>query len=292
MARSSTPKPPAGAPPRWRRASLWGVATIATAVIGLVVSGVGQSATTWFAAATTTGPPVTVRVDVQPSIDDVSIPSDQTVSPSDLARLSTMTARDADTWLVKHKNGVPTYGRSMAVTFTGNRQDTVRIMGMTVHSTCKKPDRGTLIRQADGRGDGADSEHMVIYPQEDDPGPFKEGTQSDYFPARTITLKPHEQVVTVVDVEPGAAGMDDEDPASTRECDITLSVKVLQGNTETAETIPGSLTVMDVEPTAAEPAYAHVYLGTGLCDGFYAAPVNWAENLVDACGVGGVDSGG
>jgi hypothetical protein len=33
-----------------------------------------------------------------------------------------------------------------------------------------------------GRGAGADSEHMAIYPEEDDPGPFEGGTRSHYFP--------------------------------------------------------------------------------------------------------------
>ena len=256
-------------------------------VIGLVVAGAGQSVTEWLGAATITGPPVKVRVDAQPLFDDMSVPRDQSLSASDLGVLSKLNAQDADAWLVKHKKAIPAYHRSIVLTLTGNRQDTVRLMDMGVDSTCTTPDRGTLVRQASGRGAGADSEHLAIYPEEDDPGPFQEGTQSHYFPERTITLKQHEQVVAVIDVESGWTGMDDEDPASTRACEFALTLRVLEGDTETAEAIPGTFTIMDVEPVAAENSYRQVYIGTGLCDGFYEAPANWSsDDFAVACGAG------
>jgi hypothetical protein len=66
---------------------------------------------------------------------------------------------------------------------------------------------------------------------------------------------------------------------------------VLTGGKEATEAVPGRLTVMDVEPTAADADYASVYVGTGVCDALYPVPPGWQGDPVAACGAGHVTYG-
>ena len=291
MARKAPPREQTATPHPWRRVAVWVAATAGAAVIGLVVTGVVQSGEHWFAGATTSGPPVAVHTDAQPGLDDVSLPAGQSLSPSDVKTLSAMDVRHEDAWLVAHKHGVVANGTEEALAVTGNRQDPVRIVGMSITSECKTPSRGTIVRQATGRGDGVDSESMTFYPQESDPGPFAfsaAGIRKDYFPARTIVLKQGEQVVIDVDIVPGRMDSDPTDPTAVRVCDVGLTMTVLTGGTETTEAVPGGLSVMDIEPDAADADYGRAYVGTGLCDAFYAAPAGWNGDPATACGPGHV----
>ena len=295
MARKATPREPEAPTPRgWKRAGVWIAATAGAAVIGVIVTGVAQYGSRWFAGATISGPAVIVHTDLQPGLDDVSLPVGETLTPSDIAMVGRLDVVDLDAWLVAHKHGIVTSDVVEAVALTGNRQDPVRVVGVSVASTCRTPSRGTLVRQASGRGAGVDSESMTLYPEESDPGPFSftaEGVKKDYFPARTIVLKQGEQVVVNVDVSPGSANVDPADPAGVRVCDVALAMKLLQGGTESTQAIPRHLTVMDVEPTEAEAEYADVYAGTGVCDSLYRVPPGWNGDPVAACGVGHVTFG-
>jgi hypothetical protein len=164
-------------------------------------------------------------------------------------------------------------------------------MDMTVHSDCEEPDRGTLVVQGWGRGDGVDSEHMVIFPEQDDPGPFSifGEERRPYFPARTISLEEHEEVIILVDVIPGRPGTELGDPARVQVCEVTMSLEIRQGDTKTEQTVPGSFRFMDVEPQAAYDEYEHVYIGTGLCKSLreVRSELDWTS-LTDACGLGNV----
>lgn len=294
MARKTPPREQTATPHPWRRVAVWVAATAGAAVIGLVVTGIVQSGEHWFAGATTSGPPVAVRTDGQPAQDDVSLPVGQSLSAAERKTLSAMDVRHADAWLVAHKHGIVTSDVVESLAVTGNRQDPVRIVGMSLASDCRAPSRGTLVRQVTGRGAGVDSESMTFYPEESDPGPFAftaAGLKKDYFPARTIVLKHGEQVVVDVDVSPGRLDSDPADPGTVRACAIQLTMTVLTGGKEATEAVPGRLTVMDVEPTAADPDYASVYLGTGVCDALYPVPPGWQGDPVAACGAGHVTYG-
>lgn len=294
MDRGSTSKSRGDGAPPWRRVGIWGAATLGAALIGLSATALWQGASDWIAALTAGGPPVKVRVDEAPSMDDVSLPGGESLSRADLDRLSGMDVEDADAWLEEFRKGVPSSGRSITLTLTGNRPDPVRIMDMEVDSACRTPDRGTLVVNVEGRGGGSDSEHMIVYPEEDDHGPFlfDAGTPTHYFPGRTISLEQGEQVVVVVDIEPGRDGMDWEDPASTRVCDVRLGLKVMDGDAEIDEPIPGSVSVMDIEPRAAYGSYDAIYVGTGMCNAFYRADAAWdGGDVSEVCGAGNVDFG-
>ena len=294
MARKASPREQTATPHPWRRVAVWAGATAGAAVIGLAVTGIVQSGEHWFAGATTSGPPVAVHLDPQPGEDDVSLPVGQSLSGAEVKALSAMDVRHEDAWLVAHKHGVVTSDAVEALAVTGNRQDPVRIVGMSITSDCRAPSRGTLVRQAVGRGGGVDSESMTFYPEESDPGPFSfttAGVKKDYFPARTIVLKQGEQVVVDVDVAPGRTEGDSSDPAAVRACDVGLTMTVLTGGSETTEAVPGTLRVMDIEPEAADADYRGVYVGTGICDALYAAPAGWHGDAVAACGAGHVTDG-
>ncbi|QIG38782.1 hypothetical protein G5T42_04180 [Microbacterium sp. 4R-513] len=294
MDRDTTSKSRGGGAPVWRRVGIWGLATLGAAFVGLAATALWQGAGDWIAGLTAGGPLVKVRVDEAPSMDDVSIPHDESLSRADLDRLSVMDVEDADAWLEEYRSGVPSSERSVALTLTGNRPDPVRVMDMKVQSACHPPDRGTLVVNVEGRGGGSDSEHMIVYPEEDDHGPFlfTAGAPTHYFPARTISLEQGEQVVVVIDIEPGRDGMDWEDPASTRVCDVRLGLKIMNGDTEVEEPVPGSFSVMDVEPHAAYGSYGAIYVGTGMCNAFYKADDGWdGTDVSEVCGARNVDFG-
>ena len=278
----------------WQRAGLWIGAVAGSAAIGIGVTAVAQNAETWFAHVTAHGPAVGVHLTLQPGQDDVSLPPGQSLSAQDEARLSGLRVKDADAWLVQHKHGVVTSDRIVALTLTGDSPDPVRVVGLDVRSRCRAPSRGTLVRQVTGRGAGEDSERMIVFPEESDPGPFSysaAGKLSAYFPARTIVLRPGEQVEVEVRLSPGRAGIDVGGPGQTRECDVRLALSVLQGDRASTQAIDGTLPVMGVEPLAADAAYSRVVIGTGVCDRIYPVPANWDGNPAAACGAAHVTYG-
>ena len=285
------PEDPSPAPPdpkRSRRRLLaWVVGLLGATATAVIVPLLAQNANSLIAHVTTTGQPVAIHVELQPSVDDVSLPAGQRLSNADLATLSTMAPDEGALWLADHKNGVITSTRTLALTLTGNRPEPVRITGMSVDSSCRKPDRGTIVRMQYGRGAGVASERMEIDAEALDPQAYAYDANSKkqpYFPNRTIVLARGEEQEVVVDVNPRFDLTDD--PAKVRVCDVRMSLRLLHQGTASTESVPGAVRVMGIEPFAADDSYAHVFLGTGICKTVVVAPHGWMQGAGQAANLG------
>jgi hypothetical protein len=226
-----------------------------------------------------------VHVVVEPSQDDVSIPTSEELSHDELAVLYEMTPMGAATWLAEHKNGVITSTRTVTLTLTGRQPDPIRITGVDTVSDCEAPDRGTLVRLVSGRGDGVASERMTIKAEGADPQPLSydaSGNASPYFPDRTIVLAKDEEVVVVVDLEPDFDSS--QDPAKVRVCDVRLSLGILQKGKESTVAVPTTFRTMGIEPDSVEDLYRHAYLGPGVCDSPSVARTGWRSRGASECG--------
>jgi hypothetical protein len=265
-------------------------AAAATAIVGgtasaVIVPIIADHANSIIDSVTTSGQPVAIHVDLEPATDDVSLPSDQTLSDADLAALSTMPWKQADEWLATHKHGIITSTRTVSLTLRGNRPNDVRITGVDVSSSCHAPDRGTMVRMAYGRGDGVVSERMEIDASSPDPEPYTYSTSAakqPYFPYKTIVLAQNEEQVVAVDVNPTFDGV--TDPAKDQVCDVKLTLDLLQGDKESTEKVPTTVEVMGIESMAADADYKKVYLGTGICKTFVVAAAGWSADPTTACG--------
>jgi hypothetical protein len=248
------------------------VATTATAVVVGVATAVfvprlSEPASDLLDHVLTGDEYVGVHAVVEPSADDVSLPSNEQLSKGELAALYEMTPESAATWLAEHKDGVITGSRTLALTLTGRQPDPIRITGVDTVSDCKEPDRGTFVRMVSGRGDGVDSERMTINIEDPDPQPIAydaSGNAKPYFPDRTIVLDKDEEVVVVVDLEPSYDGWND--PGKVRTCDVHLSLHLLQKGKESRVAVPTTIRMMGIESDSVEDLYHHAYLGPGLCD--------------------------
>jgi hypothetical protein len=262
------------------------VVGVATTVLVPVLSGPFDDL---IGNATTTGPPIKIHTRLEPAADDVVLPRSQVLSARDVATLSRLSPQDAATWLTAHREGIVADTRSLVLTLTGNRPDPVRITGVDVASSCRPPDRGTMVRMMEGRGGGVDSERMQIDAAKVNPTPYRvgqNGKEQPYFPYRTIVLKKGESQTVVVDVNPTYLAMDDPDEEQV--CDVHLTLDLLQGDQESTEKVPATVRVMGVESEAADARYASLYLGTGLCKTFVPAQPGWLSDLRASCGPGNV----
>jgi hypothetical protein len=228
---------------------------------------------------------VGIHVVVEPSGDDVSMPSSEELSDAELAALYEMTSKGAATWLAEHKGGIITATRTLTLTLTGRQPDPIRITGVDSVSDCKQPDRGTLVRMVPGRGAGVASERMTIKIEDADAQALAydaSGNASAYFPDRTIVLAKDEEVVVVIDLEPSFDGSDD--PGTVRACDVRLSLRLLQEGEESTVAVPTTIRTMGIEPDSVEDLYQHAYLGPGLCDSPSIARTGWRSRGPSECG--------
>lgn len=286
MTEDPSPTPPEQKRSR-RRLLAWVTGVLGAAATAVIVPVLAQNANSLIAHVTTTGDPIAIHAELQPALDDVSLPAGQELSESDLATLSTMTPQDETAWLAAHKNGVITSTRTLALTLTGNRPEPVRITGIAVNSTCTNPDRGTMVRMALGRGAGVVSERMEIDAEDLNPQAYTYDASSNkqpYFPNRTIVLHKGEEQEVVVNVNPSFAG--EKDPAKVRLCDVRMSLHLLQQGKDATEKVPATVRVMGVEAFGADDSYDHVFLGTGICRTVVAAPPGWMQGASQPADLG------
>jgi hypothetical protein len=235
-------------------------------------------------SATTSGPAVVVRVDVEEKFEDVSLPKGVSLSETELAQLSTLSADAQSAWLQANEHGIVAGERSIVLTLRGNRAHLVRVTDVQAITDCGTPPRGTLVRLATGRGGGPLSMQASIDLDEPDEALQTDpdtGEMSSYFPERTITLKQDEEEVLIVQLyAPDERGL---------MCDVVLGLTVLDRDEEQQQRIPDDgepFHVMWPEPSGAEAEYEAAYLGGIICAEFVTATPGWETVGPSVCGPG------
>ncbi len=277
----------AGGHPRW-----WvGSGSFIAAHAGKLVLGVLGAATVaifvpmlvnGWNTVTTSGPPVIVRVDVEEKFEDVSLPKGSSLSETELAQLSTLSAEEQSAWLEEHKDGIVAGERAVVLTLRGNRPHMVRVTDVQAIADCGPPPRGTLVRVAMGRGAGPLSLHASIdldQPDEALQVDPETGALSSYFPERTITLEQDEEEVLIVELYPP-----DEEGLM---CNVALELTIYDRDEQEEQRILDdgeAFHVMWPESPGTEAEYEVAYLGGMLCTEYVAATPGWETAGPSICG--------
>ncbi|MFE6850010.1 hypothetical protein ACFVDH_04350 [Streptomyces sp. NPDC057674] len=158
----------------------------------------------------------------------------------------------------RRNDAVPVGGRQDRVVLQGNSERTVRVVDLAVDKTCRAPLTGTLFESPGAGQDDtvvllADLDQRVTVVRDGRPEAYGE----DYFAAHSLSLRPGEQIVVVVQAF-----------TERHYCEYALDFTVLDGARRLTQTVMDdgrpfrvTATAVNEERTHPYEAYQRVYAG-------------------------------